>query len=226
MIDNFKSFIELALNKNQMGKPSSLEFNSAVAESELKIYTELFADFRKSNYKKARFQETSNYGNESGYNKQAMEFYISEANLLITDGVATMPEDLFLVNDIFSKTVSVEKVDLGIFNTLKRRNKSISTNCSPIYSYNDSILKVFPPQTDLEIIYFRNLKLPKWTYRINNNVADFDPSKNDFQDLDIHPLMIHKLFVDTLQLLGLNMQNEFALQYSQQMMQENMVNKQ
>ena len=65
MLNTFKNFIELALNKNQMGKPSPSEFNHAVAESLLKNYSALFSDFRKLNYKKSRFQDTANYGNES-----------------------------------------------------------------------------------------------------------------------------------------------------------------
>ena len=40
MINSFKNFIELALNKYQMGKPSPSEFNHAIAESQMKNYSE------------------------------------------------------------------------------------------------------------------------------------------------------------------------------------------
>ena len=93
MINSFKQFIELALNKNQMGKPSPSEFNHAVAQSIQKNYSNMFAELRKLNYRKSRFQDTPNYGNEAEYIKQAQEYYIKEESVPLTDGKAQMPED-------------------------------------------------------------------------------------------------------------------------------------
>ena len=84
-------------------------------------------------------------------------------------------------------------------------------------------LKVFPELTTVDVTYFREPKMPKWTYRIVNGKESFDQSQPDYQDLDIHPIMYHKLFVDTLGLLGLNIRDEFASQYVAQMKQEEMI---
>lgn len=224
MINSFKNFIELALNKNQMGKPSPSEFNNALAEAELKNYTELFSDFRKLTYKKGRFGDTAHYGSEAEYLKQALEYYITTANITTNDaGVMKMPEDLHLIDTLFSDITEVEKVDLQIFNRLKRQQKNTPTACSPIYTYNDGVLMVFPAHSQLEVSYFRKLRLPKWTYRIVGGVEVFDKSQSDFQDIDMHPLLYHKLFVDTLGLLGLNIKEEYAMQYVAQMKQEEQI---
>ena len=224
MINSFKNFVEMALNKNQMGKPSPSEFNHAVAEAELKNYTELFADFRKINYRKSRFQDTPNYGSEAEYMKQALEWYVKESPLTLKDGTAVMPKDFFAVNSIFSDKAEVEKVDMSVFNSLKRRNRNKPSACSPVFTYNDGVLKVFPDHSKVDITYFRKLKMPKWTYRIIGGVEMFDMNAPDYQDLDCHPIMYHNVFVDTLQLLGLNIKEEYALQYIQQMKQEQMIN--
>lgn len=226
MINSFKNFVEMALNKNQMGKPSPSEFNSALAEAELKNYTELFADFRKLNYRKSRFQDTPNYGAEAQYVKQAMEWYIKEKPVDLSGESVVIPKDLFAVNSMFSEKTEVEKVDLVEFNSLKRRNRNKPSLCSPIFTYNDGVLKVFPEHAEVSMVYFRKLKMPKWTYRVINGVETFDMDATDYQDLDVHPIMYHKVFVDTLQLLGLNIKEEFALQYVNQMKQEEMVNQQ
>ena len=223
MINSFKQFIELALNKNQMGKPSPSEFNHAVAQSIQKNYSNMFADLRKLNYRKSRFQDTPNYGNEAEYIKQAQEYYIKEETLPLTDGKAQMPEDFYLFNTVYSDKAEVEKNDLRIFNTLKRNPKLQPTTCSPICTYNDGELKVFPLLTTVDVTYFREPKMPKWTYRIIGGKESFDQSQPDYQDLDIHPIMYDKLFVDTLGLLGLNIRDEFASQYVAQMKQEEMI---
>ena len=223
MINSFKQFIELALNKNQMGKPSPSEFNHAVAQSIQKNYSNMFADLRKLNYRKSRFQDTPNYGNEAEYIKQAQEYYIKEETLPLTAGKAEMPEDFYLLNTVYSDKSEVEKNDLRIFNTLKRNTKLQPTTCSPICTYNDGELKVFPLLTTVDVTYFREPKMPKWTYRIIGGKESFDQSQPDYQDLDIHPIMYDKLFVDTLGLLGLNIRDEFASQYVAQMKQEEMI---
>ena len=223
MINSFKQFIELALNKNQMGKPSPSEFNHAVAQSIQKNYSNMFADLRKLNYRKSRFQDTPNYGNEAEYIKQVQEYYIKEESVPLTDGKAQMPDDFYLLNTVYSDKAEVEKNDLRIFNTLKRNVKLQPTTCSPICTYNDGELKVFPFLTTVDVTYFREPKMPKWTYRIIGGKESFDQSQPDYQDLDIHPIMYDKLFVDTLGLLGLNIRDEFASQYVAQMKQEEMI---
>lgn len=223
MINSFKQFIELALNKNQMGKPSPSEFNHAVAQSIQKNYSNMFADLRKLNYRKSRFQDTPNYGNEAEYIKQAQEYYIKEESVPLTAGKAQMPDDFYLLNTVYSYKAEVEKNDLRIFNTLKRNPKLQPTTCSPICTYNDGELKVFPLLTTVDVTYFREPKMPKWTYRIIGGKESFDQSQPDYQDLDIHPIMYDKLFVDTLGLLGLNIRDEFASQYVAQMKQEEMI---
>ena len=227
MINSFKQFIELALNKNQMGKPSPSEFNHAVAQSIQKNYSNMFADLRKLNYRKSRFQDTPNYGNEAEYIKQAQEYYITEQEgVVITNGKADLLNlipDFYLFNSAFTDKAEVEKNDLRIFNTLKRNPKLQPTTCSPICTYNDGELKVFPLLTTVDVTYFREPKMPKWTYRIIGGKESFDQSQPDYQDLDIHPIMYDKLFVDTLGLLGLNIRDEFASQYVAQMKQEEMI---
>ena len=218
MINSFKNYIELALNKNQLGKPSPSDFNHALAESCLKLYSGLFSDFRKMNFKRSRFQDTPNYGNEAGIIKQCLEWYITEIS--VENGL--LPSDFFAINSLFGKYGEIEKVDMQTFNLLKRSNKMKPSECNAIYTLNSSLIKTFPEVLNLEIVYYRKLKMPKWTYRIISGIETFDPDKSDYQDLDIHPLMYHQLFIDTLGLLGLNIKEELAVQYVAQMKQETM----
>lgn len=209
-----------------MGKISPSEYNSALYKSLMKIYSELFADFRKLNYRKMRFQDSAGYGNEAFNLKQILEYYITSKPVTYINGSVVMPTDLFLLDSIFDDDVQYEKTDLKVFNILKRSNKNAPTECSPIFSYNDSVLKLFPQKDTVEITYFRQLKQPKWTYEIANGVEMFNPDATDFQDIDMHPMMLSRIFTDVLAICGLNLHDDQVQNYVNMLKQESMVNKQ
>lgn len=209
-----------------MGKINPTEYNSMLTQVLQKNYTELFADFRKSSLKKARFQETTNYGSEVFHSKQAMEYYIVENELELVDGKGFMPEDLFLINSVFDEKSQYEKTDMKVFNMLTRLESYTPTTCSPIYTLNSNKIKAYPAKDKIDITYFRRLKLPKWTFTIVGSEELFNPDAPDFQDIDAHEMMIGKIFADILFMCGVNLQMQEVQQYAMQMKQEEMVNQQ
>lgn len=226
MINILYNIINTALNKNQMGKISPSEYNSALYQALTKNYSEMFSDFRKLNYRKMRFQDSSGYGNEVFNLKQVLEYYISESDVNFVNNKAIMPDNFNLIDSIFDDDEQYEKVDLKVFNLLKRSNKFKPTECSPIYTYNDSNLQVFPLKGKVEVTYYRKIKQPKWTYTIVRGVEMFNPDASDFQDIDMHPTMLPDIFIDVLAICGLNLQMDQVDQYVNMIKQENMVNKQ
>ena len=226
MINILYNIINTALNKNQMGKISPSEYNSALYQALIKNYTEMFSNFRKLNYRKMRFQDSSGYGNEAFNLKQVLEYYIKTQELNFINGNVIIPDDISLIDSIFDEDVQYEKVDLRQFNLLKRSNKFAPTECSPIFTYNDSELKLLPIKNKVELTYFRKLKQPKWTYIIANGVEMFNPDASDFQDVDMHYLMMPNIFIDVLAICGLNLQMDQVENYVNMLKQEAMVNKQ
>lgn len=224
MINPFYNTLLVVLNHKQMGKITPMEFNSMLGQVLQKNYSELFADFRKLNLRKAKFQDTPNYGNEAFYMKQAQEYYITEEEVTLTDGKGTMPTDLYLVNSIFDEDVQYEKTDLKQFNTLKRLSAYEPTSCSPIFTYNGEKLKVYPAKDKVDVTYFRKAKLPKWTYTIVNGRELFNPDAPDYQDIDMHPIMLQKLFNDVCMMAGVHLQEQEVMQYAAQIKQEEIYN--
>lgn len=216
-----------ALNKNQMGKISPSEFNTFLSEVLNKIYSELFADYRKLAFRKMKFQDSAGYGNETFNLKQAIEFYISSKEIVAdTSGNYTLPENIMLMSSIFDENILYEKTDKSTFEVLKRSKKMKPTSCSPIYTLNDGSIKVFPPKDKIEVNYFRKIKEPKWTYIVANGIEMYNPDAQDFQDIDMHPMMLSRIFNDVLSLCGLNLQAQQVQEYVNLMKQESMINKQ
>ena len=54
----------------------------------------------------------------------------------------------------------------------------------------------------------------------------FNPDASDFQDIDMHQLMLSRIFTDVLAICGLNLQNDQVTQYVNMMKQEEVFNKQ
>lgn len=226
MINILYNIINTALNKNQMGKISPSEYNSALFQAMSKNYAEIYGNFRKLSYRKMRFQDSAGYGDEVFNLKQVLEYYVTEKEFNLIDGITTIPEEVNLIHSVFDDDVEFEKTDLNIFNILKRSNKFEPTACSPIYTLNDSKFKLLPAKNKVDITYFRKLKQPKWTYIIANGVEMFNPDASDFQDIDMHYLMLPNLFIDVLAICGLNLQMDQVQNYVNMLKQEAMVNKQ
>lgn len=227
MLNQLKITVETALNKNQMGKPSPLEFNHAVGKALEDVFSKLFSDYRKLNYRKSRFQDTPGYGSEAEYLKQCIEYYVSEIQDMeeTSPNVYDIPDDLYFIDSLFSNSSVFEKVELNTFNILTRLHRTKPTNCSPVFTFNGRYLKVFPKHDELQLHYIRKPKSPKWTYRIINGQEVYSPDLSDFQELDIHPLMYTPIFIETLALLGLNMREEHAAQYVNVEKQESVMNR-
>lgn len=231
MIIALKNTIDVVLNHNQLGKITVLEFNSALSEIVPNIQSSLFPGFRKLNYRKMRFQSTPNYGDESFFMEQAMEYYVNEKDILSAGGKVNVTEaidDLFLIKDVFTETAKAEKLILTEFNTISKLKRFTPSVCSPVYTLNGGTMKIAPEPADkkLNVVYFRKIKAPKLTYNIVAGQEVFNPSAADFQDIDVHPIMYHAVFIELLLYFGLNLKEEYAIQLAQQMKQEEQIKKQ
>lgn len=224
MIVALKNTIDTILNKNNQGKITYSEFNSVLPVIIVNIQNDIFERLRKMNFRKMRFQDTPNYGDEASVIKQAMEYYISEKEgLTFTNGKINLAEsisDYYLFNSAFNNKARIEKVDLMEFNSLKRIKAMNPTSCLPICTLNSNVLKVTPEETKVDVVYYRKAKTPKLTFRIMGGTDVVDDSQPDFQDLDIHPIMFHAVFIELLLYLGVNLKDEFSVQLANNLQQE------
>ena len=93
---------------------------------------------------------------------------------------------------------------------------------------NNGVLKIAPEPENkkLEVVYFRKVKPPKLTYNIIQGQEVYNPDAGDFQDIDVHPIMQHAVFIELLLYFGLNLKEEYAIQMANQMKQEEQIKKQ
>lgn len=229
LITIVKDALDTVLNHKQMGKLSTDEYNSVLPVVVANIQNSIFDSFRKLNYRKMAFQQTPNYGDEAFYLKQAIEYYITEKELPQPKNPIELYKecpDLLLINSIFTPTAQCEKTDLVVFNQLNRMAKTKPTDCSPIFTLNNGNIKVSPNQESITINYYRKAKIPRLTSKIILEKEIYDTDAQDFQDIDIHPIMTQAVFIELLTYYGIHQQEPIALQMANQLRQEEQIKNQ
>ena len=76
------------------------------------------------------------------------------------------------------------------------------------------------------MVYFRKPKTPKYTYNVIGETEVFNPSSPDFQDIDMHPIMLEAIYIEMLMDYGINLKDEFAIQGVNMLKQTEQINKQ
>jgi len=229
MIVALSNAIDDITNHKQMGKLSTDEKNSILAPVVSNVQMSLFPNFRKLNLRKMRWMDSPNYGDESMYMKQAMEYYISEADVTLTAGKADVIQaipDFLFANSVFTDKAEAEKTDLLVYNKLSRLPELRPTSCLPIYTLNDNELKLSPSASKVSLVYFRKAKVPKLTTKIFFEEEVYDISASDFQDIDLHPSMMQAVLIELMAYFGVNLDDQFALELSTQLKQEEQIKQQ
>jgi hypothetical protein len=229
MIVALSNAIDAITNHKQMGKLSTDEKNSILAPVVSNVQMSLFANFRKIVRRKMQWMDSPNYGDESMYIKQAIEYYISEADIVLTAGKANVVEaipDFLFANSLFTDKAEAEKTDMSVFNKLARLPEMRPTSCLPIYTLNDNELKLSPAADKASLVYFRKAKVPKLTTKIFMEEEVYDTDAPDFQDIDLHPSMMQAVLIELMAYFGVNLDDQFALELSTQMKQEEQIKQQ
>lgn len=196
MIDSIYKTVQGILNKDQLGYLKPIHFNSFIANAQRKIYNDYLTDL-KSNIRRSNWMlDGKNLANLSAHTKQLVEYFsyvepeINSPTSSTGDNPLTtyiLPNDLEYIEDVFSGNTRIEKVDYADFKDLQRSIYAKPSDCSPVCSKVGDKLRVASNNiSSIELHYLRKPKTPKWTFEPDgNNKPMFDPTKNDFQDVDM-----------------------------------------
>lgn len=229
MIVAISNAIDAITNHKQMGKLTTDEKNSILAPVVSNVQMSLFSIFRKANRRKMQWMDSPNYGDEAAYLKQAIEYYIKEADVVLTDSKVTLSSaipDFLYINGIFTDQTHAEKTDLDVFNRLNRLPDLRPTTCLPIYTLNDDVLKLSPSLTKVSVVYYRKAKTPKLTTTMLFEKEVYDTDAPDYQDIDLHAGMMQAVLVEVMAYFGVNLNDQFALELATQLKQDEQIKQQ
>lgn len=236
MINSVRNTVLSILNKNNYGYISPSDFNLFAKQAQLEIFEEYFSDYNKIlNLENARVSGTD-YADQKKALEEAIETFATTSTLaqvapatnrFYLPSVTTTGFDYFMINKVLCYDASVsprvfkgeaEKVTHGKITMLVNSNLTAPTEDYPAYTQQGSILTVYPTTINLanevEAVYFRYPKDPKWTYiSVTNGDPVFDQSQSDYQDFEVPIEDEIKLVSKILQYAGMSIREIDAVQF-------------
>jgi hypothetical protein len=236
MINSVRNTVLSILNKNNYGYISPSDFNLFAKQAQLEIFEEYFSDYNKVlNLENARVSGTD-YADQKKALEEAIETFsttstltqfASATNRFYLPSVTTTGFDYFMLNKVLCYDASgasrvfkgeAEKVTHGKITMLVNSNLTAPTEDYPAYTQQGSILTVYPSTINLanevDAVYFRYPKDPKWTYiSVTNGDPVFDQSQSDYQDFEVPIEDEIKLVSKILQYAGMSIREIDAVQF-------------
>lgn len=223
MIDTIYKTLLTIINKENQGYLSPTEFNLIAYQVQHEIYRGYFEDYNRDKNKDNRGLTNSGYGNLPDQDSQRIEIFSAVANLTGTNGVFTLPSDVYLLEDEGICTTEGKIVDKVSQKDIRRLQCSEAhpTETYPVYTQAGDTITVSPDTiTDLEVGYLREPLVPKWTYVVINGKELYDPTNPSFQDFELHPSEFSNIIHRMLSYFGINLRESEVIQYAESLKQQ------
>ncbi len=143
----------------------------------------------------------------------------------------TLDSDIFLTTPVNYLVISqaskeAEKVSVGKITTLNNSLLTKPNNIFPAYTLEASYIKAYPATINqfgqVEAVYFRHPKPPKWTYiTLAGGTPVFDQSQSDYQDFELPEEDVYKLVMKILQYCGMSIREIEVAQFGIAQEQQN-----
>jgi hypothetical protein len=150
---------------------------------------------------------------------------VSTVVLVVSNTTIQLSSNIFLAASnsyaIFSSAtiVQAEKVNNAKITLLNNSNLTAPTIQFPAYTLQGEVITMYPTSIQnkgqVECIYFRFPKPPKWTYiNLSSGEPVFDQSQSDYQDFELPAEDEYKLVSRILQYCGISIRESEVVQYS------------
>jgi hypothetical protein len=142
----------------------------------------------------------------------------------------TLDSDIFLTSPLNYLIISQEskeadKVSVGKITMLNSSLLTQPNNTFPSYTLEGDYINLYPKTINrfgqVECVYFRHPKVPKWTYStLTNGEPVFNQSQSDYQDFELPEEDTYRLVMKILQYCGISIRETevaaFAIGQEQQ----------
>jgi len=232
MINSVRNTVLAIINKNNYGYISPSDFNLFAKQAQLDLFDEYFINYNQQiNEENARISGTGYADITLGYEEVIDTFSITSTltqnagNIYYLPSASTTGTDYYLLNTVncFNGGVYQGEAEKVSNNKIKLLTNSILTAPStlyPAYTQQGDSITVYPSSyngaTDVQGVYIRYPKDPKWTYvTLYNGEPLFDQTQNDYQDFELPLDDSNNLVAKILQYAGVSIREADVFQFGQ-----------
>lgn len=222
-INKCRNTVLYLLEKNNRGFISPLAFDSFCHLAQMDIFENLFFQYNKWVLNKTKHLTNTEYGDiPKNIQEQIDTFseYSLEANFTYDDATdlwSYTGTDLYrtiglsLVNAA-DKKVDVEEISKGTeWNNLVNSKLNAPTLTYPIYTKIGSGYRLYPEAPagyNLELLYIRTPKTPKWSYVTVAGNPVYNASAEDKQDIELDESLFSTFIIKVMTYCGVSIKEQ------------------
>jgi len=208
-IDNvYKTVLTLA-NSDIRGNVTPSEFRLLLNDVVNEIYGEYIQEVNRILNRENRGLIHGGLENLPDRIREKIQYFSKDAALVINAGIYPLPSDIRFIDTIlYQDKIEVESCKSSReFRLVIKYIHTNPTSNYPIYLQQGNSVKIAPDTIidEISISYLRNPLMANWTYNVIGGAELFNPSANDFQDIDLHPSEENNVIVRVLLRFGVNL---------------------
>lgn len=222
MINRIRNTVLFMLNKENRGFITPSEFNNKLDFAQMQIFEDDFHAYSKAIVKQNARLYNNGYSDIPKHLRERVDIfteyggmtYDSNSNLWTLSN-----SDFYRLQNISYEGNDVEEVSKLELNRVLKNSLIKPTKEYPVYVKVGSEYRTYPDLSDegIEALYVRRPKEPKWTYIEVGGNPLFNPSANDFQDVELHGSCEMELIIKVLMACGMSIRETDVIQATQDM---------
>jgi len=219
MIDRIFKTVKTILNTDGRGNFKPSDFNLILHNVVLEEFDELLFEVNKIVNRENRGLISGALENISDRLREKIQHYLMPGvPLTYANSLFTLPSNLRYLDDVLYNLEPVElcrnNKDFNLINSVSHTAPTLEY---PIGLKQGNNLKILPATIvdSITATYLRNPIQAKWTYTVINGVEVFNPSANDYVDVDVHSSCENKIIMGVLEKFGVNLKEQDIQAYVQ-----------
>lgn len=140
--------------------------------------------------------------------RERIQYYLKEEDMVYSDPIFQFPSDIRYIDNIMYYDTEIELCKNNReFKSISNLADTAPTTAYPIGLKIGDTFKVAPSTIvdSVTISYLRKHLIANWTFNVIGGTEVFNPSANDFQDIDLHPSEEYTVIRKTLGCFGINL---------------------
>ena len=219
-VDNVYKTVLSILNKEGRGYITPEEFNKIGSQVQLDILDQNFHDYNRAVVKHTRGAGVNGYGNIPERIEQKIDPFYAHADITLTNGVGTLPTDLYrtISISISNKTLELEKVDKKTLSYLLSSPLTKPTTSFPVYYQRATDIIVEPALSDgswtlgnLLIEYIKTPDDVNWNHTVSASTGALTAT-DPMTDFTLHESDRVQLILGILKYAGLVIEDPAVIQ--------------
>ena len=194
-------------NKEQRGYITPQEFNLMADQAQLEILEQYFYDINQFNRMPSNDSEYSDM--VSLVDEKLSIFKVEEDGLTTTNGVLTVPDDVYKIGTIFRNNREIEEVSRSEYFHLRNSPLTRPTGSRAVWINSEDGPLIEPPWlNNISMTYVRTPVRPRWGYVVVGEKALYDPTPSKTVNFELHEADETELVYKILKLAGVAIQRQ------------------